>query len=123
MRSLQGFTDPKASSGPASGLAGDRGHDLAGGTGPQRSDGSGPNVSSSSGLVPAQREGNQTAIPRHGKGPLPCVKPVSTGHTPPFPVSAHSALINNKKLGPNGPKGYTRPSSAIEFTESPATMK
>ncbi len=68
MRSLQGFTDPKAYSGPASGMASDRGDDLAGGTGPERSGGSEPNVSSSSGLVPAQREGNQTAIPGTGQG-------------------------------------------------------
>jgi len=49
-------------------MAGDRGDDLAGGTGPQRSGGSGPNASSSSGLVPVQREGNQTATPGTGTG-------------------------------------------------------
>ena len=78
-------------------MAGDRGDDLAGGTGPQRSGGSGPNVSSSSGLVPAKREGNQTAIPGHGTGPLPHVLPVNTGHALPSPVPAHSALIDYKK--------------------------
>ena len=83
MRSLQGFAVSGISSGPASGTAGDRGDDLAGGTGSQRSGGSGPNVSSSSGLVPAQREGNQTAIPGHGTGLLRPVLPVNTGHAPP----------------------------------------
>ncbi len=84
-------------------MAGDRGDDLAGGTGSQRSGGSGPNVSSSSGLVPAQREGNQTAIPGHGTGLLRPVLPVNTGHAPPSPVPAHSALIN-KKIGAEGPR-------------------
>lgn len=95
--------DSGISSGPASGLAGDRGDDLAGGTGPKRCGGSGPNASSSSGLFPAQREGNQTAIPGHGKGPLLPVLPVNTGHALPSPVSAHGALIKNKKLGPQAP--------------------
>ena len=78
-------------------MASDRGDDLAGGTEPQRSGGSEPSISSSSGLVPAQREGNQTAIPGHGKGPLLPVLPVNTGRTPPSPALAHSALIDNKK--------------------------
>ena len=43
-------------SGPASGVAGDRGGDLAGGVRPQRSDESATPVSSPSGLVHAQRE-------------------------------------------------------------------
>ena len=100
--------DSGISSGPASGLAGDRGDDLAGGTGPKRSGGSGPNVSSSSGLVPAQREGNQTATPGHGKGPLRPVLPVNTGHAPPSPVSAHSALIKTKNWG-RRPRGLHKP--------------
>ena len=123
LRSLQWFTVSGIPSGPASGMAGDRGDDLAGGTGPQRSGGSGPNVSSSSGLVHAQREGNQTAIPGHGKGPLLPVLPVNTGHALPSPVFARSALIKIKKIGAEGPRGYTRPSSAIEQITSPATMK
>ena len=89
LRSLQGFTDPKASSGPASGMAGDRGDDLTGGTGPQRSGGIGPNASSSSGLAPAQREGNQTAIPGHGTGPLRSVLPA---------VPAWSAALRSTRV-------------------------
>jgi len=110
MRSLQGFTDPKAPSGPASGMAGDRGDDLAGGTGPERSGGSGSNVSSSSRLVHAQREGSQTPIPGHGYGPPPPVLPVPViiGHAPPSPVPAQSALISNKKLG-RRPRGLHKP--------------
>ena len=76
LRSLQGFPVSGIPNGPASGIASDRGDDLAGGTGPQRSGGSGPNVSSSSGFVPAQREGNHTAVPWHGTGPLRPVLPV-----------------------------------------------
>ena len=99
------------------------GDDLAGGTGPQRSGGSEPSVSSSSGLVPAQREGNQTAVPGHGTGPLLPVLLVITGHAPPFPALVRSALVSNKKIGADGPMGYTRPHSAIEQITSPATMK
>ena len=104
-------------------MAGDRGDDLAGGTGPERSGGSAPNVSSSSGLVPAKREGNQAAIPGHGTGPLPPVLPVNTGHAPPSPALARSALFKNKKIGANGPWGYARPISAIEQITLPATIK
>ena len=123
MRSLQGFAVSGIPSGPASGMAGDRGDDLAGGTGPERRGGSGPTASSSSGLVPAQREGNQAAIPGHGTGPLLLVSPVNTGHAPPSPALARSALFSNKKIGANGPMGHTRPHSAIEQITSPATMK
>ena len=103
LRSPQGFAVSGSPSGPASGMAGDRGDDLAGRTGPERSGGSGTNISSSSGLVPAQREGNQTAIPWHGTGPLPHVLPVNTGRAPPSPALARSALISNKKIGAEAP--------------------
>ena len=56
------------SSGPASGVAGDRGDDLAGVERPKRSAVSATPASSSSGVVPAQREGSGAAIPGHGKG-------------------------------------------------------
>jgi hypothetical protein len=58
---VQGFW---TSSGPAPGMAGDRGDGLAGGTRPQQSGGSGSTASPSSGLVRAQREGNQARDPR-----------------------------------------------------------
>lgn len=64
VRSLRGFAVFGLPSGPASGMAGDRGDDLTGGTGPERSDGSGPHVSSSSGFVAAQRQGNRARDPR-----------------------------------------------------------
>jgi hypothetical protein len=90
-------------------MAGGRGDDLAGGTEPERSGGSGPNVSSSSGLVPAQREGNQTAIPGHGYGQLHPVPPVNTGHAPPSPALARSALFSCKKIGAEWPQGLHEP--------------
>ena len=60
------------------------------------------------------RSGKETepAIPGHGTGPLPLVPPVNTGHAPPSPVPAYSALIKNKKLGPKAPgvtRGQARP--------------
>ena len=61
VRALQAFT---AFSGPAAGLAGDRGDDLAGVQRTTRSGVNGTPASSSSGLVHAQREGTQARDPR-----------------------------------------------------------
>ena len=58
-------------SGPASGVAGDRGDDLAGVERSKRSAASAATASSSRGLVHAQREGSKPAIPGYGNGPLP----------------------------------------------------
>ena len=102
LRSLQWFTVSGIPSGPASGMAGDRGDDLADGTRPQRSGGSGPSASSSSGLFPAQREGNQTAIPGHGTGPqhhaAGCAGLVSRSS-----IRARSAHLNEEQKGAKPP--------------------
>ena len=57
-------------SGPASGVAGDRGDDLVSAQRTRRSGVNAAPGSSSSGLVHAKREGNQPAVPGHGNGPL-----------------------------------------------------
>lgn len=58
-----GIQDSGISSGPASGMTGDREDDLAGGKGPERSGGIAPNISSCGGLVRAQREGKRDRNP------------------------------------------------------------
>jgi hypothetical protein len=103
------------SSGPAPGMAGDRGDDLTGGTRPQQSGGSGPTVSSSSGLVHAQREGHPAREPRaRERAAAPCAAG-ATGHAPPSPVPARSALINTKRNGPEGP--WIKPDPFQPWTE------
>ena len=105
-------------------MAGDRGGDLAGAapSGAQRSDLQAGQFAKRASFTRSVKE-TGPAIPGHGKGPLLPVLPVNTGHALPSPVFARSALIKIKKIGAEGPRGYTRPSSAIEQITSPATMK
>jgi hypothetical protein len=104
LRSLQDFgvSDIRSSSGPATGMAGDRGDDLAGGTGPQRSGGSGPSVSSSSGLrCRAAARKPRPRSPGTGTGRCPCAGRAGLLNRSSMP--ARSAQFNKKQKGAKGP--------------------
>lgn len=116
LRSLQGFAVSGIPSGPASGLAGDRGDDLAGGTGPQRSAAQRREWTERQFVQRARSRAAGRKPDRDPRARDRAAAPSAAGEHRPCPVPARSALINNKKLGPKAPEvtqAPARPSNSL----------
>jgi len=94
----------RTSSGPASGMVGDRGDDLAGGRDHSAAAGAARAPVRPAGSFPRSGKESRPRSPGAGNGRYAPVLPVNTGRTPPSPALARSALITEKKaMGPEAP--------------------